>query len=134
MTQEFHSACYKKYLSNNHFQRKNELIFHSSIVKTGIFPGCYRILEFWRTWLLWVVVIHESGSMKCKSHTIKKGSDKAIKGFLTMRKENVKHHVGCKMKWQRHICDGLCTSAATIFSCIAKFDESAFLIWQMLFQ
>ena len=36
--------------------------------------------------------------MKCKSHTIKKGSDKAIKGFLTMREENVKHHVGCKMK------------------------------------
>ena len=69
------------------------------------------------------------------SHTqLKKGSDKAIKGFLTMREENVKHHVGCKMKWQRHICDGLCTSAATIFSCIAKFDESAFLIWQMLFQ
>ena len=78
--------------------------------------------------------IHERGSMKCKSHTIKKGSDKAIKGFLTMREENVKHHVGCKMKWQRHICDGLCTSAATIFSCIAKFDESAILIWQMSFQ
>ena len=82
MTQELHSACYKRYLSNNHFQRDSRYEYFK--ISTNLTIHDSRI--------------HERGSMKCKSHTIKKGSDKAIKGFLTMRKENVKHHVGCKMK------------------------------------